>query len=150
MRTSKHYNLILKNFILPISIGTFIYLLFRPLHITVFHWANTLGIYCTIIEARTFYDIGHLIPEWAIYSLPNGLWAYSFMFFISFIWGEIKSSSKAFFIALVVLLSLGSEIGQLFSLVPGSFCLTDIFLYSLGLLIGYYSGQYYFKGGYEQ
>ncbi len=143
---SKYYKLLLINFILPISFGTLIYLLFRPLHLTVFHWANTIGLYSNINKTRALFDIGYLMPEWVIYSLPNGLWAYSFMFFMSFIWGDVKSLSKIFFIVLVVILSVGSELGQLLRLVPGTFCLTDMFFYTFGLFAGYLLSKLYSKG----
>jgi hypothetical protein len=143
-----YHKLLFIHFILPISIGTLIYLAFRPVHLTVFHWAETLGFYSLILKARTLFDIGYLIPEWVIYSLPNGLWSYSFMFFISFIWGGEDVLEKIYFVVLVVALSVGSELGQLLNFIPGIFCLTDVALYSFGLLAGYCSGQYYSKGEY--
>jgi len=86
------------------------------------------------------------MPEWLVYSLPNGLWAYSFMFFMSFIWGDVKSMNKTFFIVLVVVLTVGSELGQLLGLVPGTFCLADMFFYTFGLFTGYLFSKLYFKG----
>ncbi len=142
----KYHKLLLINFILPISFGTLIYLLFRPLHLTVFHWAQTIGMYSTVIKARALFDIGYLMPEWVIYSLPNGLWAYSFMFFMSFIWGDAKSLSKTFFIVLVVVLTVGSEVGQLLGLVPGSFCLADMLFYTFGLFAGYLLSKLHSRG----
>jgi len=146
-RYKKCLKIIAFHFILPISIGTMIYLLFRPLHLTVFHWAETLGLYNVILNARDLIDFYNYMPEWVIYSLPNGLWSYSFMFFISFIWGDVKSLGKIFFIFIVIALSVGSELGQLFNLVPGAFCLSDVFTYSVGLLLGYCYGSKYPKGG---
>ncbi len=143
----RYFKIILTHFICPISIGSLIYLLFRPKHILVFHWAESLGLYSVILNARNLIDFNYYIPEWIIFSLPNGLWAYSFMFFISFIWRDSKSLGKTFFIVLVVILSLGSELGQLFDLVPGTFCLTDVAAYTAGLLLGYNYGSKYPKGG---
>jgi hypothetical protein len=142
----KAFKLFILHFILPISIGTLIYLLFRPTHLTVFHWAETLGFYSLILKARALIDISYYMPEWFVYSLPNGLWAYSFMFFMSFIWGDVKSLSKTFFIVLVVVLTVGSEPGQLLGLVPGIFCLVDMFFYTSGLFAGYFLSKLYSKG----
>jgi len=142
----RHIKLLFIHFILPIAIGTLIYLLFRPMHLTVFHWAETLGTYSLILKGRELFNIGGYIPEWIIYSLPNGFWAYSFMFFISFIWGNTKSFGKTVFVVLVVVLSVGSELGQLLKLVPGTFCLTDMFFYTFGLVAGYYLSKLYSKG----
>jgi len=143
----KTFKLLFVFFILPISIGTLIYLLFRPVNITVFHWAETVGLYSFILKARTLLDISYYLPEWFIYSLPNGLWAYSFMFFMSFIWGDVNSLGKTFFIVLVVALSVGSELGQMLNLVPGFFCLVDMFFYTSGLFAGYFLSKLYSKGG---
>ena len=142
----KAFQLLFIYFILPISSGTLIYLLFRPVNLTVFHWAETVGLYSFILKARDLFNIGGYMPEWFVYSLPNGLWAYSFMFFMSIIWGDAKSLSKAFFIVLVVALTVGSELGQLLSLVPGTFCLTDMFFYAFGLFAGYYLSKLHSKG----
>jgi hypothetical protein len=118
----------------------------NTLHLTVFHWVSTIGLYSSVIKARAIFDIGYLIPGWVIYSLPNGLWAYSFMFFISFIWGDVKSLGKIIFIVLVVILSVGSELGQLFGLIPGTFCLADMFFYTFGLFAGVFISKLNFKG----
>jgi len=142
----KAFQIFFLHFILPISIGTLIYLLFRPTHLTVFHWVERLGSYSLILKARVLFDIGYYMPEWFIYSLPNGLWAYSFMFFMSFIWGDAKSLSKTFFIVLVVVLTVGSELGQLLGLVPGTFCLVDMFFYTFGLFTGFFLSKLYSKG----
>ena len=142
----KAFKLLFIHFILPISIGTLIYLLFRPTYLNVFYWAQALSFYSFVLKARALLDIGYYLPEWFIYSLPNGLWAYSFMFFMSFIWGDVKSLGKTFFVVLVVALSVGSELGQLLSIVPGTFCLTDVFLYTFGLFAGYFLSNLYFKG----
>ena len=142
----KAFKLLFIHFIFPISVGTMIYLLFRPVHLNVFHWAETLGLYNVILNARNLIGFNHYMPEWFIYSFPNGLWAYSFMFFMSFIWGDVKSLGKTYFIVLVVALSVGSELGQLLSIVPGTFCLTDVFFYTFGLFVGYFLSKLYSKG----
>ena len=70
------------NFLVPVTLGSFIYILFRSKHLLVFHWFNSLGLYPVILTARQYFNIYEQIPAWLIYSLPNGLWAYSFMFLI--------------------------------------------------------------------
>lgn len=146
MRHAKYSKLILFHFILPISFGGLIYLIFRPMHLYVFYWVDMLGLNSLVLQVRDIFDIAHYLPAWIIYSLPNGLWAYSFMFFISFVWGHTNSIGKTFFIILVVILSVGSELGQLLGLVPGTFCLTDVVLYLLGLVVGYNLGLSYSYG----
>lgn len=130
------------NFALPITLGTLIYLLFRDKNLLVFHWANALGVYLPITEIRPlFAGMSNYLPPAIIYSLPNGLWAYSFMFFITNIWRDDHGITKSLFLSLVCMLSLGSELGQLVNIIPGTFCLNDLMFYSVGLLLGYVCGN---------
>lgn len=88
---------VILNFILPITAGTIIYLLFRDKHLLVFHWADRVGVYLHILDARQlFADLAKYLPHATIYSLPNGLWAYSFVFFISYIWRDDHGVIKVF------------------------------------------------------
>jgi hypothetical protein len=61
-----------------------------------------------------------------IYSLPNGLWVYSFVYSISLIWIHEKHIIKYFWITLVLILAIGSEIGQGIGFVPGTFDYIDL------------------------
>ncbi len=139
----RHFKMIFLHFGLPISGGALIYILFRPMQIIVFQLLDLLGFESQIVKARALVDISKHLPDWVVYSLPGGFWAYSFMFFISFIWGDKKRLGKNVFTLLVVVLALGSELGQLFGVVPGTFCLADIATYAIGLLLGYIYGSKY-------
>ncbi len=143
----KHCKLFIIHFVLPIAIGTSIYLIFRPMHLNIFNWVETFGLHSLVLKIRALLVNGYnYLPAWFVYSLPNGLWAYSFMFFISFIWRDAKGLYKVFFIFLVVALSVGYELSQLLSLVPGTFCLTDMFFYTYGLFAGYFLSKFYSIG----
>jgi len=144
VRTAKikqHLKTALIHFVLPVSLGSLIYLLFRSKHLLIFHWFNALGLYPAILAARQHIIIFEQTPSWLIYSLPNGLWAYSFMFFISYIWSGTKAPARYLFIFMVLTLSLGSEIGQLLGTIPGTFCFEDLIVYVLGLSLGFYFGN---------
>lgn len=141
----KHFKMLFLHFILPISFGALIYILFRPMQIIVFQWINLLGFESQLLKARALFDISNHLPDWVVYSLPGGLWAYSFMFLISFIWGDEQRLGKKVFTIIVIILALGSELGQLFGVVPGTFCVADIVAYTIGLLLGYIYGSNYPK-----
>ncbi len=130
------------HFIVPILLGTLIYLLFRPLHLNVFHWLNAVGLYDSILSLR-YLTSNLILPDWVVFSLPNGLWSYSFMFFILLIWGDTNNILKWFFVMVVVIISVGSEFGQLWGFVSGTFCLEDIFVYTVGIILGYLSSIKY-------
>ncbi len=138
--TTQHFKVIIVNFVVPITVGAFIYLLFREKHLLVFHWLNALGLYPAILNARQ-HIISDRLPAWVIYSLPNGLWSYSFMFFISYIWRATKATERNYFVFMVLAISLGSEVGQLLGIIPGTFCFEDFVVYILGLLLGFYLGN---------
>jgi hypothetical protein len=138
---------VLVHFIGPITIGALIYLIYRPQHLKVFHWINSLGWYDHVVNTRELINTINFMPKWVIASLPGGLWVYSFMFFISYIWGTQKRVEKTVFVLIVVVLSLGSELGQYLGFVPGAFCLTDMGIYTIAVLFGYYQGQLNSQGG---
>ncbi len=135
------HRLWLFHFILPIAIGTLIYLVYRPLHLNIFTWVGYVGLYDAVLLLRQMQSF--VVSEWVIFSLPNGLWAYSFIFMLMVVWGKSSSVWKTFFIVVVIVLSVGSELGQLFGMVSGTFCWGDVFTYSLGMVVGYISSKKY-------
>lgn len=77
-----------------------------------------------------------IIPNWIIYSLPDGLWVYSFSAMLYLIWREnFKITQKIFFFPFIVL--CGMELLQLIKIINGTFDIIDIFtsLIMYGLLI---------------
>ncbi len=107
--------------VLPIVSGSAIYLVFRDSNILVFRLFDALGIY---LPERL--DPGSLANP-IFCSLPDGLWVFAFASWMRLIWGR-----HWFWCNLPVSLALGSEIGQLFHIVPGTFDVLDIFFYSIG------------------
>jgi hypothetical protein len=105
--------------ILPLFIGTLIYILFRPLHQIFWGLLNIPP-----IEAVNKFAISNInLPSWFIYNLPNGLWLFSFIKTISF----LKYSSKSnLLLSIPILISVLYEIGQFTKLLPGTFDITDI------------------------
>jgi hypothetical protein len=68
-----------------------------------------------------------LIPNWIIYSLPDGLWVYSFSAMLYLIWNEnYKSIQKILFLPFIVL--CGMEILQFLKIINGTFDIIDVFV----------------------
>lgn len=107
--------------VLPIAIGSAIYVGFRDSNILVFRLFDALGIY---LPERL--DPGSLANP-IFCSLPDGLWVFAFASWMRLIWGR-----HWFWCNLPLSLALGSEIGQLFHIVPGTFDVLDILFYSNG------------------
>ena len=63
----------------PIILGVLIYILFRSKSLFYFQIFKLLNLDVYIIEIRKFVFLYRkLIPNWVIYSLPDGLWIFSF------------------------------------------------------------------------
>ncbi|MFW6016946.1 MAG: hypothetical protein ACOCRK_10955 [bacterium] len=126
MYIKKRY--IFLNCFLPIIIGALIYILFRTTTLLVFSWLKYLNLMNYITSIRLLFADINNVPKWIIFSLPHALWAYSFMFTFLYIWIDKISKFKYFWFLLVIIMTLGGEIGQLLNFVPGTFDFYDLFL----------------------
>ena len=76
------------------------------------------------------------IPEWFIFSLPNGLWAFAYALLITSIWSGSKSWLRHLWMASIPILVVGYEVLQYEGLIPGTFSLQDIVFGMAGLIVG--------------
>lgn len=114
------------------SLGGATYLLFRPTSLTLFSWLEKINMRDYIDTARGSINLS--LPEWLIYSLPDGLWILSYMLVIGAIWDfDLKNSAPALFF--LPALALISELLQLPGIVPGTFDFGDILAYLLGITL---------------
>lgn len=120
----KHFNL---SFI-PIFIGGSIYALFRPLYLKGFHLLKGLGLQPITLELRTLASPIHdYLPEWAVYSLPDALWTFSFISFFGILWWPQNKLIGAIIIGCITSVSLGSEILQWAGILSGTFDVIDLY-----------------------
>jgi len=120
--------------IATLLVGGLIYLLFRTSSLKMFEWYNTIGLGTFTNKLRVLtLPFAYKIPDWILYSLPDGLWIFSYISLILFIWQNKISKNSLFWILLIPFIAISSEIGQLFRIVPGTFDLTDIILYLIGI-----------------
>ena len=69
-----------------------------------------------------------------MFSVPNGLWAFSFLFFFLWIWrGELRSPQAIIWLALIIFVVEGSEFAQKFHIIPGTYDVGDITWNTFGL-----------------
>lgn len=75
-------------------------------------------------------------PGWVLYSLPDMLWVVSFGHAIYAVLTGADVGLKAFLGAATIIgtMALGSEVGQAFGVVPGTFDWWDMLLYLGGIL----------------
>ncbi len=129
-------NTFIVHVIVPLSAGIAIYTLWRSLSLRVFHWLTYVGVMDAVHLARQSAEhTAEYIPEWCLFSLPDGLWAYSFCACIILAWN--RQNDHAFRAWYVIAAALGpaSELGQYSEHIPGTFELMDLACYSIGALL---------------
>jgi hypothetical protein len=104
--------------------GSAIYVGWRSTDLLVFRWIESLKLSPLLVRP------GWDLPEWMLYSFPDGCWVYAITSWMLIIWLRVNAWVVTGFV-----LAVASEIGQLLSLVPGSFDALDLFFYFLGFAI---------------
>ena len=132
---------IITHVVIPILIGSSIYLIYRSETLIMFGWFNALGVSDLVSKLRNFSLFNSQIPLWIKYSLPDGLWVYSLTSLMIIIWRDVKSKSKYYWIASSIIIAIVIELGQYLRLIPGTYDILDIILcliaFSLSFLILY-------------
>lgn len=113
-------------------LGAMIYILFRSTHLLIFNWIDKIGlmnfVYCIRPNLTD-------VPKWVIYSLPDGLWMFSYCLFIGHIWNyNLKRSF--FFLILLPIYAISNEIMQYFHFISGTFDLMDMIFFLTSLDFG--------------
>ncbi len=135
-----------KNWIILITLSTvflggLIYLLWYPDNVRVFHWLELIHLSAPVEFIRNYsMSVYQHIPEWVIFSLPNGLWAFAYALIITYFWWGSSSSAKYFWLGTIPALGIGYEILQLGEVIPGVFCYQDLFLGAGGVVGGIFLG----------
>jgi hypothetical protein len=121
--------------VLPLATGSIIYLLWRSPDLAVFDWARAIGLTHALERIRSLVSpLAPSIPAPALYSLPDGLWAYSLTACLALVWRDRPGWMRTLWLGACVVLTLGSELGQLLQLVPGRFDVADVLFYGAGIL----------------
>jgi hypothetical protein len=127
---------------LALLLGALIYILFRSSEPVFFTWIPGIdlgNLFSTIRSATT--TISPSLPEWVVYSLPGGLWAFGYAVLITGIWNGSRSWLRIFWMATIPVLVAGYEILQYAGIIPGVFSAQDIALGMAGLIIGIWIGK---------
>lgn len=120
--------------VLLLIIGGMIYIIFRPDNLVMFSWFDGIGLTPYIEYLRTEYgDIS--IYSWIKYNMPAALWLFSYIFIIDSIWGKEKSIIFSYFIYVLPILALLSELMQAINLLPGTFDYMDLASYLIAIIV---------------
>ncbi len=119
--------------ILFLLIGIFIYLFYRSNSLLFFSWLDFIN-----IKSINGFDFNHQskIQSFLVYSLPNMLWYISFLLIMIGIWGNNKKCFTLYF-CLISLISVGSEILQLFYIIPGTFDIVDLLSMIICIIVAF-------------
>lgn len=118
--------------LLSLFIGGCLYLMYRSDSLVMFEWCKTLGIYDMVLNLRPEKKLG----GWVVYSLPDGLWLFSYILLMGSIWRfNLKRSLYAS--SPLVVIALGSELLQIPGWIPGTFDVVDLLCYLVACWLGY-------------
>ena len=122
---------------LAVVTGGLLYLFFRPAPPLFLHWFGYFGPddLLAAVRSRTL-EITPLLPVWAVYSLPQGLWAFAYALIISCIWGKQRSAPACFWLATIPMLAVGFEMMQYAGVIRGTFCIADTVMSLCGIIPG--------------
>ena len=118
----------------PVVLGGLIYIIFRTDRLIMFHWFEYLNLSDEINTIKSLKNILSL-PDWFIYSLPDGLWIFSYIHISLEIWKFSITRQNIFWIFSIPITAIASEIFQLFKIIPGTFDLVDIIFYLIGIAL---------------
>jgi len=121
--------------VLSLLTGTLVYLLFRSGNLTVFSWLRIFHLQNTMAFMRQLVPPNKQLPDWFLYAMPDGLWLFSYVTFLLCMWNKEINISNIYWIAAIPSVAIGSELGQLFKLVPGTFDIQDLFMYAAGAVL---------------
>ena len=120
--------------LLILLLGGLVYVIYRDKSLLMFDWFDAIGISNEIDGLRRLFQ-GEGIYGWVKYSLPDGLWAFSYMFLVDAIWNGSRSKSSFIFIYSLPVIALLSEFFQYFGLLPGVFDWVDVASYLFAIIL---------------
>ena len=122
--------------IATLLIGSLIYILFRSSTLKMFIWYDKLGITNQIsrMRANTFL-YSNKLPDFLLYALPDGFWMFSYMSLILYLWNNELRRDNFFWIFILSIIALLSELGQLLKIISGTFDIVDLLMYLLGTIL---------------
>lgn len=116
--------------ILPVALGTAIYIGWRDRGMLVFRWIEAVGAEWVLFKGP------FPITGWAEFALPDGCWVYAYTAWMLLVWQRMN-----LWVASGMIMAVVAEFGQLqvFGLVPGTFDPFDVACYLGGFLFAWIS-----------
>ena len=122
--------------------GCCIYLMFRSKSITLYHWAEHIGLSSLLCEWRSGVQDWEL-PTFVLYSLPDGLYCASYVLVMNAAWPNTGNRLvKLIAVSAIPFAAIIHELLQAIGYAKGTFDVYDLLFYSVPLII-YYSLTFY-------
>ena len=120
---------------LTMIIGGLIYILFRTQTLIMFDWFKILLLEEHIENMRlTSMTFSKNLPDWFLFSFPDGLWLFSYITLILVVWKNQINKHSIAWILVVPFYVIILEIGQLLDYWKGTFDFNDLLFYSMGII----------------
>ena len=128
--------------IVSIVFGGIIYTGFRSSSIILFNWIEYIGLINLVENLRIFtLEYKDSLPLWFLYSLPDGLWMFSYSCIVLVIWRMEVTKYSLLCILSLLMFSIIFEILQYYQYVNGTFDIIDIIFFIFGGLFPLYINQ---------
>lgn len=118
---------------LLLACGCSIYMIFRSQDIVLNKWCQSLGIADFVEPMRMAVKDSH-VPDFILYSLPDGLYCASYILLMDAAW-EGKGLSRNIAVALIPSVAIMHEIAQGIGWARGTFDICDLIFYALPLAL---------------
>lgn len=116
-------------------VGGLIYIFFRTDSLLMFKYLGAISLDQRIEYLReTTLTIKPFFSDWFLFSLPDGLWIFSYISLMLLIWGNNINKQNIFWFFSIPIIAISSELGQLFNIVHGTFDAIDLTFYITGAI----------------
>ena len=123
--------------IIPLIIGGIIYISFRSKNLVMFQWFDNIGIsFFTNYIRYLFSPVKPYLSEWFYYSLPDGIWIFSFTTTLIIFWDFSFEKVKIWLVA-PIFSGIFFEILQFFFEFLGTFDIIDLLFSMIGFILSF-------------
>jgi len=122
--------------IFSILFGGFIYIAFRSSSIILFNWMDYIVLIDPIENLRIVtLPYKEYLPDWFLYSLPDGLWMFSYSCIVLVIWKRKITKYSLLWLLSLPVISILFEVLQYYHYINGTFDVIDIIFFIFGALL---------------
>ena len=122
--------------ILSILLGGVIYIAFRSSSIILFKWIDYIVLIDPVENLRIVtLPYKKYLSKWFLYSLPDGLWMFSYSCIVLVIWKRKITKYSLLWLLSLPMISILFEVLQYYNYFNGTFDIVDIFFFLMGSLL---------------